>query len=115
MGITLFLLGMLGCLLIVVAARSGLHELCHRFDGDKTGPPGGWSITPYWLTFQSTRDVTFEEGKEAFHDRSARFATLEHAMHDSAPVNAKRKARGQPEYTAIHSGSREWPLGEVLK
>jgi hypothetical protein len=114
--VTFALLGMFGCLLAAVAVRVGLHELCHRFDGEKPSPPGGWSINPYWLTFKSTHDVTFEQDKEAFHDRHANFPTLELAMHGSILVNADRKARGQPLYTVVHSSDgKEWPLGESVK
>jgi hypothetical protein len=111
MGIALFL-GMLGCALLIAAGtRLALHELCHRFDGEKPRPPGRSSIPSYWLTFHSTDNVTFAEGKEAFHDRNANFATLASAMHGSIRVNTGRRARGQPPYTAIHGSSgMEWPL-----
>jgi hypothetical protein len=111
MGIALFL-GMLGCALLIAAGtRLALHELCHRFDGEKPRPPGRSSIPSYWLTFHSTDNVTFAEGKEAFHDRNANFPTLASAMHGSIRVNTGRRGRGQPPYTAIHGSSgMEWPL-----
>ena len=113
MGITLVMLVVLACLLVVLATRIGLHEVCHRFDGEKPGPPGGTSIAPYWLTFRSTHDVTFEQDKEAFHDRAANFPTLELAMHGATRVNQDREARGQPPYTVVHSsGGMAWPLAE---
>src|SRR5882762_2230177 len=107
MGIIL-LLGTLGCLLAAVAMRIALHELCYRFDGARPAT----SITRYWLTFKASHDVTYEEGKEAFHDGAANFPTLELATHGATRVNADRKARGQPLYTVVHSsGGMEWPLG----
>jgi hypothetical protein len=105
------LLGVFGALLGVFAVRIGLHELCHRFDGERTRPPGGGSINPYWLTFRSTHDVTLEQDREAFHDRAANFPTLELALHDSTRVNADREARGQPLYTVVRSSDgTEWSL-----
>jgi hypothetical protein len=38
MGITLFMLGMLGCVLISLTARMGRHELCDCFDGERAMP-----------------------------------------------------------------------------
>jgi hypothetical protein len=114
MGITFVVLGMFGSLLVIVAVRLGLYEFCYRFDGEKPSPPGGWSINPYWLTFKSTHDVSFEQDKEAFHDRQANFPTLELAMHGSILVNADRKARGQPLYTVVHSSDgTEWPIRDT--
>src|ERR1043166_3981899 len=117
MEITLFVLGMLACLLLVAGAtRLAVHELCNRFDGEKPHRPGGSSITSYWLTFRSIHNVTFAEGKEAFHDRNANFPTLESAMRGSDRVNAERRAKGRPPYTVIHGSSgMEWPLREVRK
>ena len=109
MGIILLLLGTLGCVLAALAMRIGLHELCYRFDGSR---PGATSIDRYWLTFKASRDVTYEQGKEAFHDGAANFPTLELATQGATRVNADRKARGQPLYTVVHSsGGMEWPLG----
>jgi hypothetical protein len=111
MGAAFVLLVVFGALLGALAVRIGLHELCHGLDGEKTRPPGGASINPYWLTFRSTHDVTLEQDREAFHDRTANFPTLELALHDSARVNADRESKGQPLYTVVHrSDGTEWSL-----
>lgn len=115
MRISLFVLGLFGCLvvaaLVVAAIRIGLHEACYAFDGENTRLSGEWSIHPYWLTFRSIHDVTYREDKEAFHDRAANFPTLELAMHGATRVNADRVANGQPRYTVVHSSDgTEWSL-----
>jgi len=116
MGTALVMLCVFGSLLGALAVRIGLHEVCHRFDGEKTRPPGGKSINPYWLTFRSTRDVTLEQDREAFHDRTANFPTLELALHDSTRVNADRESRGQPLYTVVRkSDGTEWSLEREVK
>src|ERR1700747_2799828 len=75
-GTVFVLLGVFGLLLSALAVRIGLHELCYRFDGERTRPPGRGPINPYWLTFRSPHDVTLEQDREAFHDRTANFPTL---------------------------------------
>jgi hypothetical protein len=113
MGVTIAVLGIFVFLLVAAAVRMELHELCHRFD-DQTDSAGGWSRDPYWLTFKSTDGVTYGQEKEAFHDRTANFATLNLAMYYSARVNADRKAKGQPLYTVVHgSNGMEWPIEAV--
>ena len=111
MDTALVLLGVVGSLLGALAVRVGLHELCHGFDGEKTRAPGRASINPYWLTFRSTHDVTLEQDREAFHDRTANFPTLELALYDSTRVNADRESKGQPLYTVVRrSDGTEWSL-----
>src|SRR5207245_2857407 len=94
--LSLFVLLIVGAfVLVTLAIRLGLHELCYLFDGDETYRASGRSVSSYWLTFNSADDLTFEQAKEGFHDRASNFPTLAAAEYYAAGVNTGRKAMGK--------------------